>query len=58
MQAARRTGRVCASVKGYDLSLAAMSVAWLKGAGAADEESLDRVRALIAAGYRERNTEA
>jgi hypothetical protein len=45
-------------VKGYDLSLAAISVAWLKGAGAADEESLDRVRALIASGYRERDVQA
>ena len=58
VRAARRTGYVRASVKGYDLFLAAISVAWLKGAGAAEEESLDRVRALIAAGYREQNTEA
>jgi len=58
VQAAQRTGCVRKSVKGYDLFLAAISVAWLKGAGAAEEESLDRVRALIVAGYRERNTEA
>ncbi|MFF7979678.1 TetR/AcrR family transcriptional regulator [Streptomyces sp. NPDC007901] len=58
VQAAQRTGYVRKSVKGYDLFLAAISVAWLKGAGAAEEESLDRVRALIVAGYRERNTEA
>ncbi|MCG7208222.1 TetR/AcrR family transcriptional regulator [Streptomyces arenae] len=58
VRAAQRTGYVRASVKGYDLFLAAISVAWLKGAGAAEEESLDRVRALIAAGYREQNTEA
>lgn len=58
VQAAQRTGSVRASVKGYDLFLAAISVAWLKGAGAAEEESLDRVRALIAAGYRKRDTEA
>ncbi|MFJ9704503.1 TetR/AcrR family transcriptional regulator [Streptomyces sp. NPDC101234] len=58
VRAAQRTGYVRESVKGYDLFLAAISVAWLKGAGAAEEESLDRVRALIAAGYRERNTEA
>ncbi|WP_409469202.1 TetR/AcrR family transcriptional regulator [Streptomyces sp. HC307] len=58
VQAAQRTGYVRESVKGYDLFLAALSVAWLKGAGAAEEESLDRVRALIAAGYRKRDTQA
>ncbi|MEV7864354.1 TetR/AcrR family transcriptional regulator [Streptomyces hirsutus] len=58
VQAAQRTGYVRESVKGYDLFLAAISVAWLKGAGAAEEESLDRVRALIAAGYRKRDTQA
>ncbi|MFF9809976.1 hypothetical protein ACF1G5_33540 [Streptomyces coeruleorubidus] len=55
VRAAQRTGSVCASVKGYDLFLAALSVAWLKGVGAADEESLGRLRALIATGYRERD---
>ncbi|WP_406439133.1 TetR/AcrR family transcriptional regulator [Streptomyces sp. NBC_00631] len=58
VRAAQRAGRVRESVQGYDLFLAAISVAWLKGAGAAEEESLDRVRALVVAGYRERNTEA
>ncbi|MGC0344080.1 TetR family transcriptional regulator [Streptomyces sp. SLBN-8D4] len=58
VQAAQRAGCVRQSVKGYDLFLVAISVAWLKGAGAAEEESLDRVRALIAVGYRERDTEA
>ncbi|MCW8383302.1 TetR/AcrR family transcriptional regulator [Streptomyces justiciae] len=58
VRAAQRTGYVRASVQGHDLFLAAISVAWLKGAGAAEEESLERVRALIVAGYRERNTEA
>ncbi|MFJ8001257.1 TetR/AcrR family transcriptional regulator [Streptomyces sp. NPDC096310] len=55
VRAAQRAGYVRASVKGYDLFLAALSVAWLKGAGAADAESLDRVRQLIATGYRERD---
>ncbi|AZP22167.1 TetR/AcrR family transcriptional regulator [Streptomyces aquilus] len=58
VRAAQRTGYVRASVRGYDLFLAAISVAWLKGAGAAEEESLERVRALIVVGYRARNTEA
>ncbi|MBE8474967.1 TetR/AcrR family transcriptional regulator [Streptomyces justiciae] len=58
VRAAQQTGYVRASVQGHDLFLAAISVAWLKGAGAAEEESLERVRALIVAGYRERNTEA
>ena len=51
VQAAQRTGHVRASVKGYDLFLAAISVAWLKGTGAVDEDSLDRLRALTANGY-------
>lgn len=58
VRAAQRTGHVRESVKGYDLFLAAISVAWLKGAGAAEEESLDRVRALIVAGYRQRDDQA
>ncbi|MFI6855690.1 TetR/AcrR family transcriptional regulator [Streptomyces sp. NPDC050416] len=58
VRAAQRAGRVCESVKGYDLFLAAISVAWLKGAGAAEEESLDCLRALIATGYRKRDTQA
>jgi AcrR family transcriptional regulator len=58
VQAAQRTGYVRASVKGFDLFLAALSVAWLKGTGGVDEESLDRVRALIAAGYRGRDAQA
>ncbi|MCQ9132167.1 TetR/AcrR family transcriptional regulator [Streptomyces hilarionis] len=58
VRAAQLAGCVRKSVKGYDLFLAAISVAWLKGAGAAEEESLDRVRALIAVGYREQHAEA
>ncbi|MGW4386226.1 TetR/AcrR family transcriptional regulator [Streptomyces sp. NPDC004685] len=58
VQAAQQAGHVRPSVKGYDLFLAAVSVAWIKGTGATDEESLDRLRALIASGYRERDTEA
>ncbi|MFI5966551.1 TetR/AcrR family transcriptional regulator [Streptomyces asoensis] len=58
VRAAQRAGCVRRSVKGYDLFLAVVSVAWLKGTGAAQEESLDRVRALIAVGYREPNTGA
>jgi hypothetical protein len=44
-------------VRGYDLFLAACSIAWITGNGA-EEESLDRLRTLIASGYRERNTQA
>ncbi|MFE2738252.1 TetR/AcrR family transcriptional regulator [Streptomyces sp. NPDC056721] len=58
VQAAQRAGHVRPSVKGYDLFLAAVSVAWIKGTGATDEESLDRLRSLIASGYRQRDTEA
>ncbi len=52
LQAARRAGHVRPSLKGYDLFLAAISVAWIKGTGAADEEALDRLRTLIESGYR------
>ena len=52
VQAAQHAGYVRAPVRGADLFLAACSFAWIKGNGA-DEESLDRLRALLASGYRE-----
>ncbi|MGW0928953.1 TetR/AcrR family transcriptional regulator [Streptomyces sp. NPDC002644] len=52
VRAAQRTGHVRPSATGYDLFLAACSVAWIKGTGATGE-SVDRLRALIANGYRE-----
>ena len=55
VRAAQRAGDARASVKGYDLFLASVSVAWVKGTGTIDEESLDRLRALIESGYREQN---
>ncbi|MFG2359022.1 TetR/AcrR family transcriptional regulator [Streptomyces sp. NPDC048521] len=58
VRAAQLAGRVRPSVKGYDLFLAAVSVAWISGTGATDEESLDRLRMLIESGYRERDDEA
>ncbi|NGO79006.1 TetR/AcrR family transcriptional regulator [Streptomyces sp. YC504] len=57
VRAAQRAGRVRASVRGHDLFLAACSVAWIKGTGT-EETSVDRLRALIASGYRERDTQA
>ena len=54
LEAAQLAGQVRSSVRGYDLFLAACSIAWIKGNGA-DEQSLDRLRALIASGYRERD---
>jgi hypothetical protein len=38
--------------------LAAVSVAWIKGTGATDEDSLDPLRMLIESGYREQNDQA
>jgi hypothetical protein len=58
VRAAQLAGHVRPSVKGYDLFLAAVSVAWIKGTGATDEESLDRLRALVESGYRERDDQA
>ncbi|MER5211837.1 helix-turn-helix domain-containing protein [Streptomyces sp. NPDC002838] len=58
VRAAQLAGHVRASVKGYDLFLAAISVAWIRGTGATDEESLGRLRALVESGYRERDDEA
>ncbi|MHC5257407.1 TetR/AcrR family transcriptional regulator [Streptomyces sp. UC4497] len=55
---AQLAGRVRESVQGYDLFLAAVSVAWIQGTGTTDEASLDRLRALIASGYRERDDQA
>lgn len=51
LRIAQDAGRARTSVRGYDLFLAACSVAWIKGNGA-DEESLSRLRSLIATGYR------
>ncbi|MFE4061590.1 TetR/AcrR family transcriptional regulator [Streptomyces sp. NPDC059096] len=55
VRAAQRAGHVRPSVLGYDLFLAACSVAWIKGTGYTGAEPLDRLRALIASGYRERD---
>ena len=57
VRAAQGAGDARASVKGYDLFLASVSVAWVKGTGAIDEESLDRLRALIESGYREQDVQ-
>ncbi|MDX2554200.1 TetR/AcrR family transcriptional regulator [Streptomyces stelliscabiei] len=57
VRAAQRAGHVRASVRGRDLFLAACSVAWIKGTGT-EEESLDRLRTLIASGYRQRDPQA
>ncbi|MER7170648.1 TetR/AcrR family transcriptional regulator [Streptomyces mesophilus] len=57
VRAAQRAGHVRASVRGHDLFLAACSIAWIKGTGT-DEASLDRLRALIASGYREVDPQA
>ncbi|MER7193887.1 TetR/AcrR family transcriptional regulator [Streptomyces flaveolus] len=54
VRAAQRTGYVRTSATGYDLFLAACSVAWIKGTGTT-AESVDRLRSLIAHGYREPN---
>lgn len=57
VHAAQLAGHVRASVQGYDLFLAACSVAWIKGTGA-EGEALDRLRMLIASGYRQQDTPA
>ncbi|WP_328476045.1 TetR/AcrR family transcriptional regulator [Streptomyces sp. NBC_00377] len=57
VRAAQLAGRVRASVLGYDLFLAACSLAWIKGNGV-EQESLDRLRTLIASGYRQREIPA
>ncbi|MFB4263138.1 TetR/AcrR family transcriptional regulator [Nonomuraea sp. GTA35] len=58
VRAAQLAGHVRPSVQGYDLFLAAVSVAWVKGTGATDDVSLDRLRALVESGYRERDDAA
>ncbi|MET7295698.1 TetR/AcrR family transcriptional regulator [Streptomyces griseoloalbus] len=57
VRAAQRAGRARSSVTGFDLFLAASSVAWMMGTGATDEESLGRLRELIESGYRQSDAE-
>ncbi|UGT62677.1 TetR/AcrR family transcriptional regulator [Nocardia asteroides] len=57
VEAAQLTGQVRSSVRGYDLFLAACSIAWIKGNGA-DDQSLARLRTLLASGYRQRDQNA
>jgi AcrR family transcriptional regulator len=49
---AQRAGQVEDWVKGYDLFLAANSMAWIKSTGAGDETSLPGLRKMIENGYR------
>ncbi|MFD3530565.1 TetR/AcrR family transcriptional regulator [Streptomyces sp. NPDC058664] len=51
VKAAQRAGRARPSVTGFDLFLAACSIAWLMGTGATDEEALGRLRDLVESGY-------
>lgn len=50
--AAQAAGRVRLSVQSYHLFLAALPLAWIKGHGASDKEALERLRAVMADGYR------
>lgn len=52
VEAAQRAGHARPGVTGFDLFLAACSVAWLMGTGATDEDALGRLRDLIENGYR------
>ncbi|MFJ7771431.1 TetR/AcrR family transcriptional regulator [Streptomyces sp. NPDC097107] len=58
VRAAQQAGRLRPSVTGFDLFLAASSVAWMMGTGATDEESLGRLRELIASGYQQPDSNA
>ncbi|MCP3140534.1 TetR/AcrR family transcriptional regulator [Pyxidicoccus xibeiensis] len=51
LKAAQLGGHARSSVRGYDLFLTAISVAWLKGTGAADDASLTAVRTIVETGY-------
>jgi len=52
LRPAKLVGAVRESVQGADLFLTVISIAWIRGTGATDAESVDRLRALIAGGYR------
>ncbi|MYZ38486.1 MULTISPECIES: TetR/AcrR family transcriptional regulator [unclassified Streptomyces] len=52
VRAAQLAGHARPSVRGRDLFLAAVSVAWIRGTGTTDEGALDRLRALVETGYR------
>lgn len=55
VRATHRARHVRTSVTGYDLYLEVGAIAWIRGAGHTDEEALNRLRALVESGYRERN---
>jgi hypothetical protein len=56
--AAQKSGHVQTWVKGYDLFLAANSVAWIKGTGAVDEASMPALRRILEDGYRRSDTDS
>jgi AcrR family transcriptional regulator len=51
LNAAQLEGHARSSVRAYDLFLAAVSVAWIKGTGAADDASLTALRTIVETGY-------
>lgn len=53
LKAAQRDGHARGGVQDLDLFLAANSVAWIRGTGAADEASLARLRTILETGYRD-----
>jgi hypothetical protein len=52
LAAAQRHGSVQPRVRGYDLFLAANSVAWIRSSGAVDDDSLTALRRVMESGYR------
>jgi len=50
--AAQKAGHVQAWVRGYDLFLAANSIAWINGTGAVDQASMPALRRIMEEGYR------
>ncbi|MFE3059917.1 TetR/AcrR family transcriptional regulator [Nocardia sp. NPDC059239] len=51
LRSAQLSGSARASLRGEDLFLAALSVAWVKGSGAGDETSLSSLRTITETGY-------
>jgi AcrR family transcriptional regulator len=51
LQAAQLRGHARLGLKGYHLFLTAGSIAWIKGTGAADHDSLDAMHAILEGGY-------
>ncbi|MGV0341495.1 TetR/AcrR family transcriptional regulator [Corynebacterium mastitidis] len=57
LHAAQKSGNARTEVQGYDLYLSVCAIAWIRGNGA-ESSALQRLRSLIASGYRDQPPQA